>query len=361
MVQALRDIQISAGAEVATTAVLEPVMDYGGNGAIALEAARTGVALYDATHWGRIQVTGGDRLQFLHNQSTNRIQPLQPGEGCETVFVTSTARTLDLVQVYVQQEDVILLTSPATRDSLITWMDRFIFPFDKVTLKNITTQTATFQCIGPQSHALLSQLGLELDPQLPLHTHRPAQIQEIPVTVAVGTGLALPGYTLRCEIEQAAALWEPLSRAAETVPLGERAWERLRIEQGRPAVGRELTEDFNPLEAGLWHRVSFEKGCYIGQETIARLDTYKGVKQKLWGIHLPAMVPVGAKVLLAGEPVGQLTSIVETESGAVGLAYIRTKAGGAGLSVTLEGIVGEVVAVPYLVHERQDRAASTAP
>lgn len=356
MVQALREVQQQMGGQVSPSATLDAVPTYG-NDAIALDAARNGVALYDASHWGRIQITGGDRLRFLHNQSTNSIQTLSSGEGCETVFVTSTARTIDLVQAYLQPNDILLHTSPATRDSLVGWMDRFIFPFDKVTLKNVTTQTATFHCIGPKSDALLAQIGITDLAELPLFSHRAVTVQGEPVHVAVGTGLGLPGYILWCEIESAAALWTVLSNAG-AVPLGEQVWERLRVEQGRPVPEHELTEDFNPLEAGLWHTISFEKGCYIGQETIARLNTYKGVKQHLWGIRLDAIAPVGTKVLLDGEPVGQLTSVVETEAGAIGLVYIRSKAGGAGLTVTVDGIAGTVVEVPYLRHELLEQPVS---
>ena len=74
----------------------------------------------------------------------------------------------------------------------------------------------------------------------------------------------------------------------------------MRIQQGRPKSDRELTEDYNPLEAGLWQTISFEKGCYIGQETIARLNTYKGVKQKLWGIKLDRSVSPQTPIFVDG-------------------------------------------------------------
>lgn len=132
--------------------------------------------------------------------------------------------------------------------------------------------------------------------------------------------------------------------------MGDRVWEQLRIEQGRPTPDHELTDDYNPLEAGLWQTISFEKGCYIGQETIARLNTYKGVKQQLWGIRLQAPVEPGTVVMLGEEKVGKLTSFTQTAQGAFGLAYIRTKAGGVGLKVLLGEVEGEIVDVPFLIH-----------
>ena len=112
----------------------------------------------------------------------------------------------------------------------------------------------------------------------------------------------------------------------------------------------ELTDDDNPLEAGLWHSVSFEKGCYIGQETIARLNTYQGVKKRLWGLVLEKAVEPGAAILYEGKKIGKLTSVMATEDGAFGLGYLRTKAGGEGLSVELDGVKGEAIALPFIEH-----------
>ncbi|NJN58745.1 MAG: folate-binding protein, partial [Leptolyngbyaceae cyanobacterium SL_5_9] len=173
----------------------------------------------------------------------------------------------------------------------------------------------------------------------------------IETRIATGSGLATPGYTLIVNREQAANLWQQLTTAG-ALPLGEQLWERLRIEQGRPMPDAELTEDYNPLEAGLWHTISFSKGCYIGQETIARLDTYKGLKQQLWGVRLSQPAPLGEPLLVGAEKVGKLTSLTETEAGLFGLAYVRTKAGGAGLTVTVGSGTGEIVDLPLLTRDR---------
>lgn len=131
--------------------------------------------------------------------------------------------------------------------------------------------------------------------------------------------------------------------------LNDTDWEHLRIRQGRPAAEAELTEDYNPLEARLGHTISFNKGCYIGQETIARLNTYQGVKQHLWGLELSAVVPAPTPLLLEGEKVGLLTSCTPLNGGAFGLGYVRTKVGGAGLRLqTPEGVIVQVVEVPFL-------------
>ncbi|MCU0549484.1 MAG: folate-binding protein [Leptolyngbya sp. Prado105] len=297
-----------------------------------------GAIFYDRSNWGRIEVSDTDRLNFLHNQSTNTFNLRKPGEGCDTVFVTSTARTIDLATAYILEDSVLLSVSPGLTEQVIKFLDRYIFFTDKVKLTDITPTTQTFSVMGSRSHDIVTALGAaELIAQ-PYGTH--CKIDGI--RIAVGSGLATEGYTLICD--SSLDLAQKLKDLGAT-ELNDYAWNQMRIEQGRPMPGFELTDDYNPLEAGLWHTISFNKGCYIGQETIARLDTYNGVKQQLWGIKLNQSVEPGTLVTIADEKVGKITSVVDS----IGLAYIRTKAGGAGLKVDL----GEIVELPYLTHEKQ--------
>ncbi len=338
MIQQLQDIQSTLGATFDSITVSSF-----GNDSAALEAAENGVALCDRTHWGVIKVTGGDRIRFLHNQSTNNFERLKPGEGCDTVFVTSTARTIDLATALVTDDAVLLITSPNRYKYLIEWLDRYIFFADKVELTDITDKTAIFSLIGTESDSLLAKVGLDAIIGQPLANHQLLNDMRI----AVGSGLATPGYTLIVPAENAANVWKMVVEAG-AVPMGDFIWEQLRIKQGRPVPEQELTDDYNPLEAGLLQTISFDKGCYIGQETIARLNTYKGVKQNLWGIKLNAIAEIGSVIMVGEEKVGKLTSIVESDRSFFGLGYIRTKAGGAGLIVQIGETTGEVVEVPFL-------------
>ena len=338
MIQQLQDIQAAFGATFDSNIPLSF-----GNDVEALEAAQSGVAICDRSHWGLIKVTGGDRIRFLHNQSTNDFERLKSGEGCDTVFVTSTARTIDLATAYVTDDAVLLINSPNRYKYLLEWLDRYIFFADKVELTDITEKTAIFSLIGAKSNDLLEKLGLDAIIGQPVGNHQ--LIDD--VRIAVGSGLATPGYTLIVPAENAAKVWKILVEAG-AVPMGNLVWEQLRIKQGRPVPDQELTDDYNPLEAGLLQTISFDKGCYIGQETIARLNTYKGVKQNLWGIKLNAIAEIGSVIMVGEEKVGKLTSIVESDRGFLGLGYIRTKAGGAGLTVQIGETTGEVVEVPFL-------------
>ncbi|APB33015.1 Glycine cleavage T protein (aminomethyl transferase) [Gloeomargarita lithophora Alchichica-D10] len=339
---ALQDAQIQAGAQrhpdgcpltFGQERATEPILP-------------TGVVVFDRTHWGRLRLTGADRVRYLHNQSTNDIQSLVVGQGCDTVLVTSTGRTLDLVTTYVEPEALTLIVSPPSRCHIHQWLEKYIFFADQVTVQDQTEASAMFTLLGTASHGLISQLGAQHLANQPLGNHALIQWREMPIFIAVGTGLTNPGYTLIIPIEFAANLWQWLV-AQGAIPWGEQAWEWLRIQQGRPVVGAELTPDYNPLEAGLWQDISFNKGCYIGQETIARLNTYQGVKQQLWGIKLTAPVTPKTPIYLGDEKVGLLTSYTDYfEREHLGLGYIRTRAGGAGLTVQIAGQTAQIIDIP---------------
>lgn len=342
----LRQLQESAGA----------IFDEDGNvlgfnnEAQVREAIDKGVTICDRSSWGMLKITGEDRLRYLHNQSTNDFEKLTPGQGCDTVFVTSTARTLDLATAYVTEDAVLVLVSPNRREQLFAWLDKFIFPFDKVKLTDISGEFAVFSLIGQSSNTLIDKLASDAISLAKVGEHLTVNIADIPVRIALGSGLTNSGYTLIVEGDRAGLVWSKILEMG-AVPFGDRLWENLRIQQGRPVPDQELTEDYNPLEAGLWATISFEKGCYIGQETIARLNTYNGVKQKLWGIRLSQPVSPNTPITLDERKVGILTSYANTPLGYFGLGYIRTKAGGEGLQIEVGDAQGELVAVPFVRHD----------
>ena len=347
----LKEIQTAARAIFDEAGV---VLGFGNDdGAIA--AIDNGVVICDRSHWGLLKITGEDRLRYLHNQSTNDFEKLKPGEGSDTVFVTSTARTLDLATAYVTDDSVLVIVSPHRRQQLFAWLDRFIFPFDKVELTDISADKAIFSILGTESNTILNKVASENISLTNITNHQLVTISRIrSVRIAKGSGLATPGYTLIMDSSVAGAVWSKLV-AEGAVAFGDRLWENLRIQQGRPTPDKELTEDYNPLEAGLWQTISFEKGCYIGQETIARLNTYNGVKQKLWGIKLDRSVEPQTPITVADKKVGVLTSYTDTSTGSFGLGYVRTKAGGEGLQVKVGEAEGELISVPFLQHSSDEQ------
>ena len=328
---------------------------------------------FDRSHWGRIRLTGADRVRFLHNQTTNNIEQLLANEGCHSVFVTSTGRTIDLATVYAFEDSFLVIVSPGMTKQLYDWMDKYIFFSDKVTLTDESNKTFLFTVVGEGCDELARSLGAEKLVNKSAFTHqaiafdnsqeadsmqqadlaesRPKESDTQPnIHIACDAELAIPGYTLWGPIDRADAVRQAILSMGTTTGT-EAEWESLRVQQGRPLPNKELTEDDNPLEAGLWHSISFEKGCYIGQETIARLNTYKGVKKRLWGLTIDRPVLEGADIALDGKKIGQLTSLVKTEAGFFGLGYIRTKAGGQGLDVEIEEAKAKVIAVPFVQHK----------
>jgi tRNA-modifying protein YgfZ len=323
-----------------------------------LQAAKTGAAIYDSSDWGKILVGDRDRLRFLHNQSTADFEKRQVGEGCDTVFVTSTARTIDLATGLILDDEVLLIVSPNRREYLFNWLDKYIFFADRVTLKDVTANLASFTLMGAESAGVLGRWGCPNLTESAQLSHKLYHVDGIEVRISIGTELGLPGYRLIVvggaspaeNRSQSAALQQALTNLG-AVTLGEDAWECLRIAQGRPKPDAELTEDYNPLEVGLWQTISFSKGCYIGQETIARLNTYKGVKQYLWGVKLTGSVAVGTVITVDGEKVGVLTSCIEIDGEIRGLGYVRSKAGGVGLKVMVGDVAGEIIDLPFIRHE----------
>lgn len=317
---------------------------------ITLQSARSGAAIYNSSDWGKILVSDRDRLRFLHNQSTADFEKRQAGEGCDTVFVTSTARTIDLATGLILDDEVLLIVSPNRRKYLFDWLDKYIFFADRVKLTDVTDSLGSFTLMGAESAGILERWGCPKLTDLAQYSHKLYQIDGIEVRIAIGTELGLPGYRLICDRDKSAALQQALTNLG-AVTLDEDAWECLRIAQGRPKPDAELTEDYNPLEVGLWETISFTKGCYIGQETIARLNTYKGVKQYLWGIKLAGVVAVATAITVDGEKVGVLTSCIETDGQVLGLGYVRSKSGGVGLKVMVGDVEGEIINLPFVRHE----------
>ena len=319
----------------------------------------TQLTLVDRSHWGRIRVSDRDRLTFLHNQSTQTLNLRKPGEVCETTFVTSTARLLDLATVAIVADSVLMVVSPGMAETLITTLDRYIFFADQVTLSDLSAETVMFSLMGSESADALKSLGIDVgmgvvEGTIPVPGG--SANGSVAVTVMAGSGLVTTGYTLIAAMADREALWSMLVQIPAIV-MDEATFERVRIEQGRPMPGHEITEDYNPLDAGLWSTVSFNKGCYIGQETIARLESRDAVKMGLWGVKLSATVAVGTTVWVEGAKAGTMTSVCELADGsAIGLCYVRTKAAGVGAVVqvgTLEALqTATLLDLPFLNREK---------
>ncbi|XP_047336906.1 putative transferase At1g60990, chloroplastic [Impatiens glandulifera] len=339
-----------AGAKLSDDGIVETF----NNDDEALEASENGVVVVDLSHYGRIRVSGEDRIQFLHNQSTADFESLHEGQGCDTVFVTPTARTIDLVHAWVMKNAVTLVVSPVTNQSLIQMLGKYIFSADKVEIQDITKQTCLFALVGPKTNQVMEELNLGDLIGQPYGTHSHYTVNGMPITVSVGNPISEEGFSLLTIPGAAESVWKTLLSLG-SVPMGTNAFERLRISQGRPEPGKELTNEYNVLEAHLWNAVSLNKGCYKGQETIARLVTYDGIKQRLWGLSLSSPVEPGSAITVDGKKVGKVTSYAKgrKKSEHFGLGYIKRQGASEGDTVVVgDNILATVVEVPFLAKQR---------
>jgi folate-binding protein YgfZ len=341
----------AAGARFQTRHGWELPLAYAGP-AIEHQAALEGAALYDSSCMGRLRATGKDALDLLNRLSTNQVLRLAPGQGAPTVLTTDRGRILDLVAVVNTGDYVLLLTSPGLQQAVIQWLDKYTIMED-LTVTDLTPATAMLTVLGPGSRAALDQAcGLKLAGLPAFHTVRGALAGGEVRVIHRPLG-ELPAYDLLLDSASAAPAWENLEAAGLT-PLGLEAWDALRAQQGVPAHGQEMGDDYNPLEAGLVGAISFTKGCYIGQEVIARLDTYQRVQKRLAMLRLSpgARASQGATLNQGGQGVGFVTSLARLPGGELlGLGYVRTAAATPGNRLQL-GEDGrewaEVVKLPLL-------------
>jgi len=320
--------------------------------------ARTGVALMDRSHWGRLTMTGKDRIDYLHRMSTNDLRALRPGTLTTTVLTTEKGRIIDHIAVLAREDALILVTSPQSRTTVFEWLNKFIF-IDDIVLEDVTAHSGMLSLFGPRAAEFLGQgVGGRVD-ELPMNHFTEIELFGAKALLAKTQAVGSLGFDLMVESATLGTVWTGLleeGRRIDLRPLGEAAYEVLRVEEGIPKLGHELGEEFNPLEAGLLRSISFDKGCYVGQEVIARLYHYEKLKRRLVGFTIegdtrPAL---RSPVEFDGKEVGFLTSVVfsPTLKRVIALGYIRDEHGQPGQSVVVvDGettLAGTVTALPFV-------------
>ncbi len=315
-------------------------------------AAREQVVLHDSSHLGRLKATGQDVLDLLNRLSTNEVGSLQPGEGMPTILTNDRGRILDLITVFHLGEYVLLLTNPPMRGQVAQWIDKYTIMED-VVLEDVTDHTAMLSLLGPKASNLLESLAGRKLSEMQNHCSEKIEVGGSSAYLIRRDALGLPGFLLLVEQEEAENVWST-SLSAGAVPMGMDAYEALRIEAGWPDYGKELGEGYNPLEAGLAGAISFTKGCYIGQEVIARLDTYDKVQRHLVSLHFSGSEGVkrGTVLCQEGREVGAVTSVAEvpTTGQLVGIGYLRKAASQVGTKLSLGDGVGQVEVTRVLQH-----------
>jgi folate-binding protein YgfZ len=307
-------------------------------------AAHRGVVVIDRSHEGRVRAVGRDRLDLLHRMSTNDLNGLAPGEARQTVLTTAIARIVDWLWVLNLGESALCLTGPGRATLVRRWLSGYIFYRDQVKLEDASQALGQLGLFGPQAGAVAEAL---LPGAGGLGAGR--LLQRDGLIVVCGHPLAGGGYSVLAPAGQLPGLWEQALGAGAT-PAGEDAFQLLRLEAGRPYAGHELTEEYIPLEANLWGAVSFSKGCYIGQEIIARMESRGKLARRLMGVRLDRPVEAGVEVRAAegDQVVGRVTTAgVLPDQGPVALAFLKTASATAGVKVRVGEAAGEVVEVPF--------------
>jgi folate-binding protein YgfZ len=293
-------------------------------------AAQTRSVISDASTWGRLKFTGKNRVDFLQRMSTNDLLQLQVGQGAGTVFTTPIARIIDRTVIYVRPDDVLMLTSRGNQVRVMQWLRKYIFFNDDVQIKDVTDETGMISLHG----AAANQIGLQVSGEdfsaLPLHHWRAARIAGIEVMIARADPIANGGFHLIFDRAVHTHVWHSFI-AAGGVPLSEETYQILRVEAGQPEFGRELGDEYIPLEANLWNDVSFKKGCYTGQEIIARMESRQKLAKRLVGLRFEEAIALPATLQLAEQEIGVVTSVVHSPAlGWIGLGYLKAAEGSEG-------------------------------
>lgn len=281
-------------------------------------------------------LTGQTRLELVNRMSTQAVTGLKSGEGAATVLTTDIGRIIDRVILYATSDSVYVLTGDGHAAALARYFMRNIFFNDDVRVQDITAETAVFGVYGPRAAEMLAAAGFaEVD--FPLHHWRQSEIGGATAYIHRADPVTDDSYLVTASATDREAVWGALS-AAGLVPIDEPSYDYLRIEAGLPRFGRELSLHYIPLETGLWDDVSFSKGCYTGQEIIARMESRGKLAKRLVGLRPGAPVEAGAEITAGGRSVGTITSAADGPAGLLALGYVKTAA----LSEGAELAVGDI-------------------
>jgi len=288
------------------------------------------VGLLDRSERGKLALTGGEAKEFLHGQVTNDVEALEPGRGCYAAFLTHKGKMLGDLRILDLGDELFLDTERVALQELFNMIRRYKLGRD-VELHKRTVERALLSLVGPAARVVGSAE----------HDNVRDEIGGVPVTL-VRTDV---GVDVICDAERAGEV-----KAALGVPdVDEAVAEIVRVESGRPRYGVDLDDSVIPQEAGLNERaVNFEKGCYVGQETVARLF-YRGKPNRhLRGLRLAEPVASGTPLRLGKREVGRVgSSVVSPVHGPIALAIVRREAAPGDELVVGEAATATVVELPF--------------
>lgn len=360
----LKSFHESRGATFTVVNGMETVAAYGDP--LQEHAALTQTAgVADLSSRGRICLTGADRVRFLNGQVSNDVKALAPGQGCYAALVTAKGRMESDLNIYALADELLLDFEPGFSDRVSQRLNGFIIA-DDVQVVEVSTLYSLLSLQGPKTGEILAQLGLASAlPEQPFQFVRVEQPAWGESYCVYQPRYLKPGYDFfvpaDCALVVAQQLWSA-TQAVGGRGVGWSALEAARIEAGIPRYGVDIDETNLVPETGLEARaISYSKGCYIGQEVIARIRTYGHVTKALRGLSLDpevnALPARGDKLLQAGQEVGYVTSALHSPAfqRPIALGYVRRERNAVATELILATSAGEskakVVSLPFQAAE----------
>ena len=296
--------------------------------------------------FGRVRLRGETRIDFLHRMSSGEVRNLRPGQGATTVLTTPNARMIDFVVALPFVDSTLLLTGGGNSAKVTAWLRKYVFFNDDVQVSDESDEQLMLGIFGEgAAEFIFKAAGHAADHLVSKPVYSLAATQDVVVIKA--PPMAGAGYYL-IRMKPSAG---DINAHALSTPLAHISYDDLRIAHGYPRFPNEISEDYIPLETGLTDAVSFSKGCYIGQEIIARMDSRGQVAKRL--VKLEA----GAGTFSEGDdiyspdllPIGKVTSAQSTlfEGRRFALGYVRTAhaAAGEGVLIGPNRVAATVVSV----------------
>jgi folate-binding protein YgfZ len=300
-------------------------------------AACETVAIFDCSPKTKIELSGRDRVRFLNNLCTNDIKRLASGAGCEAFFTNAQGKILFFVRVFAAPNSIWIDTVPDVAPSLLAHLDRYRIS-EQVDWADRSADFAQLLIIGPRALDCLTAAAGTAVPELADFDHSMIVLAGSPCLLIRHTTLVHPAFELRVPAASVAGVWQDVWRAGRSLgmrAMGTSAFEAIRVEAGWPVYGWDIDASNLPQEMGRTARaLSFTKGCYLGQETVARIDAMGHVNRHFIGLivaHDADPPDRGAQVLSrsgsgSGEKiVGQVTSSAYSPSRghAIALGFVR--------------------------------------
>ncbi len=351
----LRSLHESAGARLLDPAEPRDLLTYGDVPA-EYAAATTGAALVDETARGAVRARGPEAGDFLHRMLSCDVHALEVGESARGMLLSPKGKVrfvFDLSRV--GREEYVISTEPGEAPALAEALEAYHFTED-LSIEDVSEEFAPIGLLGPRRAEILGAvLGVEPPEEGGIAVE--GRLGDLPVRVAPTVLAGSRAFRLEAGPSGAEALWRALTEAGAR-PIGRVVWDSLRVEAGWAQPGEDVDESIYPQEARLEPAFSLDKGCYVGQEVVAKIDTYGGLNKRLVGLALSHDEPVARGTRLLGEPeadgtprdLGVITSWAYSfaRDGGMALGYVKRKHQAPGTRLTLGDGFGEaeIVALP---------------